>query len=62
MDTSHSPVLVPVCAGLKSVFDAAASEPMPVDLNRLVEALDEAYARGELKETQSRPSETASKA
>jgi hypothetical protein len=55
MDTSHSPVMVPVCAGLKSAFDVAASEPMPVDLTRLVEALDDAYARGELDASDAGP-------
>jgi len=48
MDTSRSPLIAPVCAKLKSVFEPAASEPVPVDLNRLLEALDEAYTRGDL--------------
>ena len=52
MDTSHSPIITPVCARLKSLFEIAASEPVPVDLNRLLEALDDAYARGELFSTQ----------
>ena len=48
MDTSHSPILAPVCARLKSVFEPATSAPMPVDLTRLLEALDDAYVRGDL--------------
>jgi hypothetical protein len=48
MDTSRSPFIAPVYGRLKSVFEAAVSEPVPVDLNRLLEALDEAYSRGEL--------------
>jgi hypothetical protein len=48
MDTSRSPMMAPVCARLKSMFEPAASALMPVDLCRLLEALDEAYARGEL--------------
>jgi len=51
MDTSRSPVLAPVCARLKSVFEPDASAPMPVDLGKLLEALDEAYVRGELFST-----------
>jgi len=48
MDTSHSHVIAPVCARLKSIFEPAATDPMPVDLNRLLEALDDAYTRGDL--------------
>jgi len=48
MDTSRSPLTAPVCARLRSVFEPTASEPMPVDLNRLLEALEDAYARGDV--------------
>jgi hypothetical protein len=48
MDTSHSPLIAPVCAKLRSVFEPTAFEPLPVDLSRLLEAVEDAYARGEL--------------
>lgn len=51
MDTSrspNSPALVPVCDELRSRFGASANAPMPLDLSRLLEALDDAYASGVL--------------
>lgn len=48
MEGFHSNAFIPVCNGLKSLFDPQASAPLPTDLVRLVEALDEAFARGDL--------------
>ena len=48
MDTSRSPILEPVCEGLKALFEPATIRPMSGDLTRLLEALDDAYARGAL--------------
>lgn len=48
MDTSHSPAFAPVCNELKTRFAAPATEAMPSDLDRLLEALDDAYSRGDL--------------
>jgi hypothetical protein len=48
MATSHSPAFEPVCNGLKSVFDEQACTSMPLDLTRLLDALDDAFARGDL--------------
>jgi hypothetical protein len=48
MDSFHSPALEPVCEGLRSLFEPAADAPPPGELTRLIEALDEAYARGDL--------------
>lgn len=56
MDTPHSPTLEPVCEGLRSFYEPVAAEPLPVDLTRLIEALDEAYVRGELFAPQRRRS------
>jgi hypothetical protein len=48
MDAFHSPAFVPVCDRLKSVFEPALSTPAPNELDRLLQALDDAYMRGEL--------------
>jgi hypothetical protein len=48
MDTSNSPAFAPVCNELKTRFAAPAAEAMPTDLTRLLEALDDAYSRGDL--------------
>jgi hypothetical protein len=48
IDISHSQALEPVCDRLKSLFEPAAVEPMPVDLKRVMEALDDALSRGDL--------------
>ncbi len=61
MDTSRSPFSAPVCARLKSVFEPSVSEPMPVDLGRLLEALDDAYTRGDLFSPEPPPCRTAAR-
>ena len=48
MDTSHSQALVSVFDRLKSVFEPPACAQSSTDLDRLLEALDDAYVRGEL--------------
>lgn len=48
MDTSNSPAFAPVCNELKNRFAPPAAESMPTDLDRLLEALDDAYTRGDL--------------
>jgi hypothetical protein len=48
MDSSHSPAFEPVCDKLKSLFEPLAAESVPVDLSRVMEALDDALSRGDL--------------
>ncbi len=48
MDASHSPSFVPVCERLRCVFEPQMSEPMPTALDRLLQALDDAYVSGQL--------------
>ena len=47
MDTSRSPALEPVCEGLRTRFEPEADWPSG-DLTRILEAVDDAYSRGEL--------------
>ena len=48
MDTSSSQTSEPVCNGLRMLFEPLVAEPLPVDLTRLMDALDDAFSRGEL--------------
>jgi hypothetical protein len=48
MDISHSQALEPVCDRLRSMFEPLSVEPVPVDLKRIMEALDDALSRGDL--------------
>lgn len=49
MDNHHSSAFDSVCGGLRSLFEPVAAEPMPDGLSRLMDALEEAAARGELE-------------